>query len=212
MSKPTVLLDVDNTILDIESLKKEEGQIIDANYGEEAQKDLWKIYKQVQEEKGVFDPKEVAMRFVRKRKSADWASILAVFVEADFAKFLLPGAMQLIDYLANNANLVIFSEGHELFQRQKIEKLGLDKISDEVIIARSKKELFGEVARKFLPPFVVIDDNPMVIIEAKKRLSGVKTIWFKFGKHTEEGQNPGADLETDKLDEVIFYLKKIIKS
>jgi|SRR3989338_2433667 len=210
MTKSTVLLDVDNTILDIESLKKQQGQIIDANYGEGAQTEFWQIYKQVQEETGVFDPKEVAIRFARKRKSANWASVLVVFVEADFANFLLPRAMELIDYLANNAKLVIFSEGHELFQRQKIEKLGLDKLADEVIITRSKKELFGEVARKFLPPFVVIDDNPEIIIEAKKRLSEVKTVWVKIGQHAKEGQNLDADLETDKLDEVIFYLKKII--
>lgn len=46
-SNRTVLLDIDNTILNIDSLKQEESAIIDANYGEGANKNFWEVYKEV---------------------------------------------------------------------------------------------------------------------------------------------------------------------
>ncbi|MBI2327979.1 hypothetical protein HYU92_06705 [Candidatus Curtissbacteria bacterium] len=210
MDKPTVLLDIDNTILDIDSLKKQAGLIIEANYGEGAQEDFWKIYGEVKKELGVVDLKEIALRFAKKRNSDDFASAIAAFLEVDFKKHLIPGAKELVDFLSKNSTLVIFSQGHEMFQRQKIEKLGLDKRAAEVIISRSKAELFPKIKEDFSPPFIIIDDRPEVLSVAKKALDGVCAVWVKIGTHAEKGEVE-ADFETDNLLEVISFLEGLLR-
>ena len=211
MAKPTVLLDIDNTILDIDSPKKQAGLIINANYGEGAQEDFWKIYGEVKKELGLVDLAEIGMRFAKRRKSEDFSSAVAAFLELDANEYLLPSAGDLVKFLSANTNLVIFSEGHGLFQGQKVKKLGLDRAAKRVIITKSKIESLKSLAGEFSGPFILIDDNPEVISAAKKTLGNLTTIWVKFGAYS-SGNDPGADFKTGDLSEVISYLRKIVGS
>lgn len=211
MGKSTVLLDVDNTILDADSVKGEVSLKIDANYGEGSSEEFWRIYKEVVMEVGFADIAKIAERFAQRRNSGDFASAMAAFMEVDFKKHLIPGANELVDFLAKNSRLVIFTKGHEVFQRQKVNKLGLSKIADEVIISASKKDLFLRIKQDFKPPFVVIDDKVDVLLTAKKALGDVTTIWMKFGSRVEENGTE-VDFKADNLSAIISYLREIISS
>ena len=50
MTKPTVLLDVDHTILDMTALKSAESSVIEANYGLGSAKVFWEVYEKVRQE------------------------------------------------------------------------------------------------------------------------------------------------------------------
>ncbi|EKD57813.1 MAG: hypothetical protein ACD_57C00139G0003 [uncultured bacterium] len=207
MTKPTVLLDVDNTIFDREAVRKIEGKLIDANYGNGAGRRFRQIIEEVRKDVGWGDIKEASIRFARERGSSDYASALAVFLELPFSQYWRPHAKELVEYLAANFNLIIFSDGDDTFQKEKIEKLGLYKKAREVIISRSKIELFFGFSKKYHGKLIIIDDRPKVIEEAKRLLGNVITIWIKHGRHAQGYERVNADLETTDLKEVVQYLK-----
>ena len=209
MTKPTVFLDVDNTILDVDGYKRHIGEVIEANYGEGASDDFWQVYAQVKEELG-YNVKEVATRFAKLRNSPDLASAVAAFLEVSFTEYLFPHARELLRMLSRDSQLIIFSTGDELLQKKKVEDLGLYKMATEVIISASKMDLLKELAKKYSPPYIVIDDRPSVIEEAKRSLSDAVTVWVKIGDYANRKQTVGADLETDDLKEVLAFLRKII--
>ena len=208
MTKPTVLLDVDNTIFDTEAVRQMADKLIDANYGKGAGQRFMQMVEEVRKDVGWGDLKETALRFAKERKSPDYASVLAVFLELDFVQYWRPYAKELVKYLAENFNLVIFSDGDDMFQKTKIEKLGLYKKAREVIISRSKIDLLEGLATKFQGKFIVIDDRPKVIEEAKKLLGDAITIWVMYGRHAQGHKTIDADLETANLEEVIKYLRR----
>ena len=206
MTKATVFLDVDNTIFDRVALRKIEEKLVDAYFGKGAGRRFKQIIEEVRKDVGWGDIKETSKRFIKERDSSDSSSPLAVFLELPFEKYWLPYARELIEYLASNFNLVIFSDGDDMFQKRKIEKLGLYKIAREVILSRSKIDLIADLSKKYQGKLIFIDDRPKIIEEAKKIPRAI-TIWVKHGRHAGEYRSVSADLETDDLREVILYLK-----
>lgn len=210
MTKPTVFLDIDDTILDAVAVKRDADKIIDANYGPGSNRQFADIYKEVKEEKGFFDLQEIALRFAKQKNSPDYASAIAAFTEVDFSKYLRPQADRLLDFLSKNSNLVVFSQGHEIFQRRKAEKLGLFELASKVIITQSKKQDIGNLFVDFSPPYIMIDDNPEVLREAKRLQQDLTTIRVKYGKHIQE-EVFKADYEAENLKEVVVYLRNLLK-
>lgn len=207
MNKLTVLLDIDNTILDISSVKNQISTVIDDNYGRGASEKFWQVYEQVRDEFGFVKVKEIATRFAKLVGSPDYASAVAAFIEVPFEEYLLPGARELIDFLGKNTNLVVFSDGDDLFQGAKVKRLGLNNIASEVIISESKKDLFPRIKAKH-SDVVVIDDKPAILDEAKKAMD-CKTVWVKFGKYAEGKETIGADFESENLAKVGEYIKSL---
>ena len=207
MNRPTFLLDVDNTIFDHEAAKRSIDERLVSNYGQGANVDLDKIYQEVKDELGYIDWKQIAIRFAKRRNSEDYASVLAVFLEIPFNEYLRPGAQEFIEFLKKNGSLIIFSDGDQLFQKTKIEKLGLSSLADEVVISKSKIDLFEELQKKYKGEIFVIDDKPVVIAKAKEVLADCITIWVKFGRHTTSLATTRADFESDDL----FKIEKFIE-
>ena len=213
MIKLTVLLDVDYTILDTGAIWTLVHEIIEANYGAGAGTDFDKSCGEVFKEKGFYDWKDVAMRFAGLRQSEDYASVLGAFLEIPFRDFLRKGAEGLIDFLSKNTNLIIFSDGDDIFQKTKIQKLDLAEKSKEVIISRAKTNLLRDgLFKKYEGPFIIIDDKPEIIETAKEVNEQVKTIWMKFGPHAQGLETVGADFETADLLKVQEYIRDLIRA
>ncbi|GEM_PF-6615410 len=206
LKSPTVLLDVDNVIYDNEASDRYVRELLDTNYGPGANKDFDSVYQEVKKELGLVDWKEIAIRFAAKRSSDDYASVLAIFLEIPFKDYFRPNAIDLLDFLKVNSKLIILSDGDNLYQKTKIEKLELHNWSEEIIITKSKIGLFGQLDEKYGSELILIDDKPEVIAEAKRVLKG-KIIWVKYGHHAEKVETTEADLETEDLNEVQRYLE-----
>lgn len=208
MNKPTVLLDVDYTILDMYGVKRHISSIIDVNYGTYASSKFWQIYEQVRSDIGHIDSKEVAHRFAKAVNSENLASAVSAFVEVPFKKYLLPSASKLINYLSKNTNFIIFSEGDNLYQKTKLEKLDLYKVANDVFLSTTKIRLLPEIVKKYPKPFAIIDDKPSILDSAKEYLENLTTIWIRFGKYAEVYKTANADFETDDLASVIKFLEE----
>jgi len=209
VTKLTVLLDIDNTILATDSLRKHIESRLEANYGAKALEHFYKIQEQELTKRGFYDWKQIAMKFAKSQGSSDYATVLAVFLEAPFNDYWRPGAKDLIEFLKISSYLVIFSDGDEVFQKTKAEKLGLFEASGEVIISKSKVGLLAGIRDKSSGTVVIIDDKPGVILKAKEVIPDGITIWVKYGRYAKEEKSLGASLETENLLEVKDYIQKL---
>lgn len=209
MTKPTVFLDIDHTILDMDAYKDKIGEIVDSNYGKGSSGKLWNVYADVRAEKGYVDVEEIGMRFAKIVKSPDYASAVAAFLEIDPNAFLYKDANELLVYLYENSHLVIFSHGHELFQGYKVRKLGLDKKAEKVIITQDVKyqAVTEEMFIGSTEPVVVIDDVEEVLGKVKKVKPEAVLILAKYKRKVREESNVDVDLEAKSIHEIIDFLK-----
>lgn len=208
MNKKIVLLDVDRTIIDTDAYKRDAEIIINANYGEGAAKEFREVEDQVKKELGVFDLKEIAMRFADRRNSPDWASAVAAYIDIDYKKYWLDGALELLQFLSENFRLIIFTKGHEFFQTPKVKKLELGKFTKEIIIARSKIDLLNTIKKDYEGEFIVIDDSLEVLKEAKKALDASLAVQVKINNSETSQESFKPDFVASNLLTVIKYLKE----
>lgn len=208
LNKPTVLLDVDNTILDGEAIHAYVDDIFEKKYGHGSAKIFEGIWNGLREKHGHPIWEQAVASFARACHT-DKGEIEKIFLSVPFAKFWLPGAKRLIDFLSLKSNLVIFSAGDPLFQAKKIAKLGLAKKASEVVVAGGKKvESLKDLISKYAgTKLVVIDDKPEILEAAKEQASDAVTIWIKYGRYAKGRESVGADLETSNLSAVTRYLK-----
>lgn len=208
MSKPTVFLDIDHTILDMDLFKDKVSEIVDANYGSGSSNLLWEVYADVRQKKGFVDVEEIGMEFAKRVKSSDYASAIAAFLELEPKDFLYSDAEELIDYLSDKTHLVIFSHGHELFQGFKVRKLGLDKKAEKVIITPDIKHeaVSEEMFAGFEPPYVMIDDIYEVLAKAKKIRPDIVLVLAKYKREFKE-QGGVVNLEAKSVKEIVSFLK-----
>lgn len=213
MEKPTVFLDIDYTILDMEKAKDEISKIIEAVYGEGTSEPFWEIYEEVKEDLGTVDVKEIGMRFAKKVGSEDLASAVGAFLDLDFNSFLYPQAKELIDFLSVNSRLIIFTYGHELFQGQKIKNLGLDKVAEKLVITPvSKHEAVVDLLEGESSPYFMLDDNDLLLKEAKKIRNDLHTVWLKLNSRLSQADSIGADFEATSINQALKYLKKMFEA
>lgn len=125
-----------------------------------------------------------------------------------------PGAVETLKALRQAGFKVgLLTNGNEVVQNGKIDVIGIRPLLDAIVISEAvglKKpdpaifllaaERIGEVAEACL----FVGDNPEVDIVGA---AGVKmqTIWFRNGEAWPDGLTPRADLDIDKLAEVLPY-------
>lgn len=209
MNKPTVLLDVDNTILDGEAIHAYVDNIFEKKYGRGSAKIFEGIWDGLREVHGHPIWEQAVVRFAEACQ-VDKGEIEKIFLSVPFGKFWLPGAKRLVSFLSLKSNLVIFSAGDPLFQATKIAKLGLAKKAREVVLVGGKKveSLKGLIAKYNGTKLVVIDDKPEILEVAKEQVPDAVTIWIRYGRYTKGRESVGADLETDNLSAVISFLTR----
>lgn len=208
-SKPTVLLDVDNTILDGEAIHAYVDDIFEKKYGRGSAKVFERIWDGLNKEHSHPIWEEAVVRFA-KVVHVDKGEIEKIFLSVPFSQFWLVGAKRLVNFLSAKSNLVIFSAGDPLFQVTKIAKLGLAKKASEVVLVGGKKvESLKDLTAKYVGiKLVVIDDKPEILEVVKEQVPDAVTIWIRYGRYAKGRDSIGADLETDDFLRVISFLTK----
>ena len=191
------LLDVDNTLLDNDAIKKDWNEQLQVELGAKLTTRFWDIYEQVRKERGVVDIPLALSRLREQTPSTEldeqtYQRVLSLFENYPFYKRLYPYTIETLAYLRTMGLTVIASDGDPVFQAEKIIKSRLaEAVEGRVLIFTHKQEHLDEIMRAYpADHYVMIDDHPQILHDCKKIMRDRLTTVFVMQGHYATGQLP----------------------
>ncbi len=207
------LVDVDNTLLDNDSVQQDLRDHIERSYGADARDRYWKILEDLFSELGYRDYLGALQRFrVEHPLEVELLSMSAFLIDYPFAGRLYPSALKVLRRLKGSGQTVILSDGDVVFQPRKVERAGLSAAVDgRVLIYIHKEEALDDVERRFpAEHYVLIDDKPR-ILAAVKRIwrDRVTAVWVRQGSYARDAQTAGdlppADVAIERIGDLLKF-------
>jgi|SRR5579884_486689 FMN phosphatase YigB (HAD superfamily) len=205
------LFDVDNTLLDNDSVESDLQRYLVGEVGSEKAREYWRIFEQLRAELGYADYLGALQRY-RAEYPRDF-HLLAVsrfLVDYPFGQRLFPNALEVIRHAEKRGPAVILSDGDVVFQPLKIRRSGLaDAVADRVLIYIHKEQELDDVERRYPAEHYVIVDDKLRILAAVKKIWGprVTTVFVKQGHYaTDPGalaDYPPADVNIQKIGDLL---------
>lgn len=217
----TILFDLDHTLLDSDQSERLAFADTMVNIGIESNDEHLATYQRINSslwkrvELGELSPNEVKhLRFGQLLQvldvDADAGHMAEHYVGALGAHGqLYPGARELLDTVAGNAELALITNGLSSVQRARIERLGLADyfsavvISGELGIAKPDPaifhHLFAELDHPPIDECIIIGDSLSSDI-AGGHNAGIATCWFNRSGSSRDGINP--TIEVTSLDQI----------
>src|ERR1700751_2602495 len=167
------LFDVDNTLLDNDSVQSHLKEHLADAYGAFARDRYWDILEELRSELGYVDYLGALERFRgEEMHRPDVLRMSNWLVDYPFADRLYPGALDAVRHVLQWGRAVILSDGDAVFQPRKVERSGLWRAFDDNVLIYVHKEEELDDVRRFYPAdhYVLIDDKLRI-------LSAVKALW-----------------------------------
>lgn len=204
------LIDFDNTLIDHDRFKRDIGTWVDAHAPSLGSARFWEVYEDVRRETEIVDLPEVASRFAFEVGSQALHRELTAFLwDYPFREIAFPGSHDAVRYLATLGTTVILCDGHEPFQRHKLERAGFANAANHNILVCVHKENHAGEIRELYPSrhYVIIDDKPRIHAAMKAQFGGhITTILVRQGHYAavpKPGEAAtGIDLEVRSIREV----------
>jgi FMN phosphatase YigB (HAD superfamily) len=207
------LVDVDNTLLDNDSVQQDLKDHLERAYGADARDRYWRILEDLFSELGYRDYLGALQRFRAEHPlEVELLSMSDYLIDYPFADRLFPSALEVLRRLKGLAPTVILSDGDVVFQPRKVERAGLSEAVDgHVLIYIHKEESLDDVERRFpAEHYVLVDDKPR-ILAAVKRFWGdrVTTVFARQGSYARDPQTvgvlPPADLMIERIGDLLSF-------
>ncbi|MFQ5452502.1 MAG: hypothetical protein ACE5DQ_02980, partial [Candidatus Paceibacterota bacterium] len=103
--------------------------------------------------------------------------LAAIFNSINFTACLYEGVSELLKALKTTSKVVIFTEGDHVYQKAKIEKSGLAKLVDEVLLFEHKMQHLGKLKKKFAgKKMIFVEDKADNLAHIKSAIPEAHTI------------------------------------
>jgi FMN phosphatase YigB (HAD superfamily) len=190
----TFLIDVDNTLIANDEVKKDLDAHIRVELGSALAERYWELYEQARKERGVVDI-PLALKWLREQTPLSemdeetYRHVHSLFDNYPFSRALYPYALETLHYLSTLGTTVIVSDGDLYFQPEKIFRSGLtDAVEGRVLIYSHKQAHLQEILQAYpADHYVMIDDRPDILIDSKLILGDLlTTVFVQQGKYAEE--------------------------
>jgi FMN phosphatase YigB (HAD superfamily) len=213
LHKLVFMIDVDNTILDNDGVKRDmEARLLEL-LGPKVAARFWELYEVVREEVDVVDFIETLRRL--REECADQADRLDAATDAlmewDFIPRLFPNALETVRHLKGMGLPVILSDGDPVYQPSKIHQCGVTEAVDgRVLIFAHKERYLPAVETRFKAEhFVLIDDKPGILMRSKAALGArLTTVHVLQGKYALDPQHAVAyapDIVVKRFGDLMAY-------
>ncbi len=188
------LLDVDNTLIDNDSVKKDFEEHLQVEVGPTLTKRFWDIYEQVRHEENVVDI-PLSLRRLREETTLSqldeqtYLHIHSIFDNYPFFNNIYPYAFETLAYLKTLGTTVIVSDGDLIFQAEKIVNSNLaDAVEGRVLIYTHKQQKIDDIKKNYSADhYVMIDDRPSILVDLKRSKGDELTATFvQQGKYALE--------------------------
>ena len=207
------LVDVDNTLLDNDSVQQDLKDHLERAYGRDARDRYWRILEDLFSELGYRDYLGALQRFrVEHPREVELLSMSSYLIDYPFAGRLFPSALKVLKRLAGFGTTVILSDGDVVFQPHKVERAGLsDAVDGRVLIYIHKEEALDDVERRFPAEHYVVIDDKLRILTAVKRFwqDRVTTVFPQQGSYARDPQTvgafPPADVTIERIGDLLTH-------
>ncbi len=188
------LLDVDNTLLANDDVKKDFDEHLQVELGPALTQRFWAIYEQVRHEESVVD---IPLSLKRLREQVPlseldeqtYLHVHSIFDNYPFFNKLYPYVFDTLAYLKTLGTTVVVSDGDLIFQAEKIVNSHLaDAVGGRVLIYTHKQEKIDDIMKNYpADHYVMIDDKPQILVDSKRIMGDELTVVFvQQGKYSLE--------------------------
>lgn len=193
-SQLVFLLDVDNTLLTNDEVKKELDRQLQGTIGRDLTRRFWEIYEQVRHEQGVIDI-PLSLAHLREEipviqmNEATYQHVHAIFDDFPFFDYLYPHVLETLHYLRTLGLTVIVSDGDRYFQAEKIVNSHLAAaVEGRVLIYTHKQQHLEEILQRYpADQYVMVDDKAQILADSSALLDNrLTTVFVRQGKYAQE--------------------------
>ena len=188
------LLDVDNTLLANDDVKKDFDEHLQVELGPALTQRFWDIYEQVRHERSVVD---IPLSLKRLREEVPlseldeqtYLHVHSIFDNYPFFDKLYPYVFETIAYLNTLGTTVVVSDGDQIFQAEKIVNSHLaDAVGGRVLIYTHKQDRIDDIKKNYpVDHYVMVDDKPQILVDSKHIMSDeLTTVFVQQGKYSLE--------------------------
>ena len=222
----TLLFDADGTLLDFDEAERRGVRSVMRSYGAEPTDELVRQYHTINQdcwkafERGDIPKDEIFRRryplfFSRLGITVDAAAAESLYrKELDACAALIPGALELCEYLRGRYDLYIITNGVSRTQYTRLHDSGLDQYFDDVFVSedagsqKPQKEYFdyclARIREKALNRMLVIGDSLTSDIRGGIN-AGIDTCWVNLN-----GEPASASIRPDYTVDSLEKLKAIL--
>ena len=209
-SKIVFLFDVDNTLLDNDTVTSDLRDFLERAIGHDCQERYWSIFEALRAEVGYADYLGALQRYrASYPRDLHVLSVSHFLLNYPFHERLFPNALDVVQNVKQYAVPVILSDGDVVFQPHKIRQAGLYDAFDGAVLIYVHKELeLEDVAKRFPAEHYVFVDDKLRLLTAIKGVWGkqVTTIFVKQGHYAHDESAirayPSADYTIERIADV----------
>lgn len=185
------LIDVDNTLIANDEVKKDLDAHMQVELGPGLTARFWDLYEQVRKEESVVDI-PLALRRLREQTplaeldEQTFAHVESIFDNYPFFQALYPHTLETLQHLCTIGLTVIVSDGDQYFQAEKIFNSDLAEIVEgRVLLYVHKQKHLDEILRQYpADHYAMIDDKPDILADSKVLMGErLTTVFVKQGKY-----------------------------
>jgi FMN phosphatase YigB (HAD superfamily) len=205
------LLDVDNTLLDIDAVGADLRRHLERAFGVRRQERYWALLEELRGQLGYADYLGALQRYrVENPHDPHLLEISSYLVDYPFADRLFPGAFDVIKRLSAWGVTVILSDGDVVFQPRKVQRSGLSEaVGGRVLIYIHKEQELDDVERRYPARHYVLVDDKLRILSAVKAAWGPRltTVFPRQGRYAHDPEAlatyPPADLTVERIGDLL---------
>lgn len=217
-SRIVFLFDVDNTLLDNDSIISDLRHHLATEVGAERAQHYWRIFEQLRSELGYADYLGALQRYRAEYPHEPRLLTVSHFlIHYPFAGRVFPHALEVIAHVSQWGPSVILSDGDVVFQPHKVERSGIaEAVAGRVLIYVHKEAELADVKRRFPAEHYALIDDKLRILSAVKQIwrSQVTTVFVRQGHYATDQSiletYPAADISLGHIGDLLeFNLKKL---
>jgi len=211
MTDTVFLIDVDNTLLDNDSVIDDLRRHLIEAFGPDCDRRYWEIFEQLRTELGYADYLGALQRYRAERPREIHVLQISLFLlHYPFANRVYPGAFDAIRALKARGRTAILSDGDVVFQPRKIERSGLwAAVDGEVLVYIHKEQMLDDVERRYPAQRYVMVDDKLRILSAMKKVwrDRLTTVFVRQGHYAADPAQvdpyPPADVTINRIGDVV---------